>query len=121
MYYSFFKSVALLGVGSTAVISLAVLFLKGWAWSAGILVGGLWVFLNSCFLYQLLEISLHPKPGQNQKILLLSIVKFPVLYLVGFFILRTRVFPVTGVLLGLTLYFAALGIVWVRFNLGKVS
>ena len=118
MYYSFFRNVSVLGLGMTFIVSLVLFLLKGWAWASGTMVAGLWVFLNSYFLYQLLEISVHPKPGQNQKILLLSIVKFPVLYLIGFFILRTRVFPVYGVLTGLTLYFAAILAVWARFNLG---
>lgn len=116
MHYSFFKNVSYWGLGLIAVSSMALFFIKGWAWASGVCVGGLWVFLNSYFLYQLLEMGLNPKPKQNNKILMLSIIKFPVLYVTGFFILRTRIFPVYAVLLGLTLYFAALGIVWVRYN-----
>ena len=121
MYYSFFKSVSFLGLGLTVTFSVILFFLKGWAWASGVLVGSLLVFLNSFFLYQLLEIGLHPKPKQNEKILIFSILKFPVLYILGFFILRTRVFPVYSVLLGLTLYFIALGIVWVKFNVRTTS
>ncbi len=117
MYYSFFKSVSFLGLGLTVLFSLVLYFAKGWAWACGTLIGSLWVFLNSFFLYQLLDMGLHPKPKQNERILIFSIVKFPVLYVAGFFILRTRAFPVYSVLLGLTLYFAALAIVWIRFNL----
>ena len=138
MYYSFFKGVSFLGLGLTAVFSVILFFLKGWSWASGVLVGSLWVFLNSFFLYQLLEMGLHPaldtrnsqsfvkggvhpKPKQNEKILIFSILKFPVLYIIGFFILRTRVFPVYSVLLGLTLYFVALGIMWVKFNARTTS
>ena len=121
MYYSFFKSVSTLGLGLTALLSLTLFFLKGWAWASGAMVGSLWVFLNSYFLYQLLEIGLQPKPRQKERILIFSILKFPVLYIAGFFILRTRVFPVYSVLLGLTLYFMALGVVWMRFNLRGVA
>ena len=117
MYYSFFKSVSFLGLGLTAVFSLVLFFLKSWAWGSGTLVGSLWVFLNSFFLYQLLEIGLNAKPRQKERILVFSILKFPVLYIAGFFILKTRFFPVTSVLLGLTLYFVALGVVWIWFNL----
>ena len=116
MYYSFFKNVSWLGLGLTAALSLILFFLKGWVWASGALVGSLWVFLNSFFLYQLLEIGLHPKPKQKQKILIFSVLKFPVLYIAGFFVLKTRFFPIAGVLLGSTLYFASLGIVWMWFN-----
>ncbi len=121
MYYSFFKTVSILGLGLTAALSLILFFLKGWTWASGTLVGGLWVFLNSFFLYQLLEMGLHPKAKQKERILIFSVLKFPVLYITGFFILRTKVFPVYSLLLGLTLYFAALGIVWMRYNFRAVS
>ncbi len=83
----------------------------------GILTGSLWVFLNSFFLYQLLEIGLNQKPKKKEKILVFSILKFPVLYITGFFILKARFFPVYSLLAGLTLYFVALGIVWMRYNM----
>ncbi len=121
MHYSFFKNVSYLGLGLTAALSLALFFMKGWAWASGACVGSLWVFLNSYFLYQLLEIGLNPKPKQSHKILILSIIKFPVLYVAGFFILKTRVFPVYSVLLGLTLYFLALAVVWMLWNVRTTS
>ena len=83
----------------------------------GILTGSLWVFSNSFFLYQLLEMGLHPKPNQKEKILIFSILKFPVLYVTGFFILKARFFPIYSLLLGLTLYFVGVGIVWIRYSL----
>ena len=78
----------------------------------GLLTGGLWFFLNSFFLYQLLEIGLGNKSKHKERILIFSILKFPVLYLIGFFILKSRFFPIYSLLLGLTLYFTAFGIVW---------
>ena len=118
MYNTFFKNVTFLGLGLSAGFVFVFIFIKGWGWSAGILTGSLWFFLNSFFLYQLFQMSLNPRHGHKDKILIFSILKFPVLYLVGFYILRTRFFPVVSLLLGLTIYFVALGITWARFNCG---
>lgn len=121
MINSFFKNISFLGVGLSAGTALIFLFIKNWIWSVGILTGSLWFFLNSFFLYQLLEIGLGAKSKHKERILIFSILKFPVLYLIGFFILKSRFFPIYSLLLGLTLYFIALGIVWMRFNLGPAS
>lgn len=121
MMSSFFKNVSFLGIGLSSLTALSLLFFKGWIWSVGILTGSLWVFLNSFFLYQLLEMALHPQLKQKEKILIFSVLKFPVLYIAGFFILRAKFFPVYSLLLGLTIYFTALGIVWAKFNFGELS
>jgi hypothetical protein len=119
MYNTFFRNVSFVGISLSASTALAFLFLKDWLWSMGILTGSLWVFLNSFFLYQLLEMGIHPKAHQKQRILVFSILKFPVLYVIGFFILSARFFPVYALLLGLTLYFVGLGIVWMRYSLDR--
>ena len=118
MINSFFKNISFLGITLSAMTALFFLFIKNWIWSVGLLTGSLWVFVNSFFLYQLLEIGLQPNPKHKEKILIFTVLKFPVLYLTGFFILSSRLFPVYSLLLGLTLYFAALGIVWTRFSVG---
>lgn len=83
----------------------------------GILTGSLWFFLNSFCLYQLLEIGLGDKSKHKESVLIFSILKFPVLYLIGFFILKSRFFPVESLLSGLTLYLLSFGIVWMRHAL----
>ena len=117
VYNSFFKSVSFLGIALSASAAFTFLFLRDWIWSVAILTGSLWVFLNSFFLYQLLEMGLHPKAHQKEKILIFSILKFPVLYVTGFFILKARFFPIYSLLLGLTFYFIGVGIVWMRYSL----
>ena len=121
MINSFFKNISFLGIALSGSAALLFLFLKDWVWSAGILTGSLWVFLNSFFLYQLLEMGLNQKSKKNEKILIFSILKFPVLYLAGFFILKSRYFPIYSLLTGVTLYFMALAVVWLRFNLNGGS
>ncbi len=118
MRSTFFKNTSVFSVALSAVFAVLFLFIKGWIWSIGILTGSLWFFLNSFFLFQLLEMGLHPNPKHKEKILIYTVLKFPVLYLAGFFILTSRAFPVYSLLLGLTLYLVALGIVWTRLNTG---
>lgn len=117
MIETFFKNISFLGVGLSIGAALIFLFIKNWMWSAGILTGSLWVFVNSFFLCQLLEIGLQLNPKHKEKILIFTVLKFPVLYVTGFFILKSRLFPIYSLLLGLTLYFLALGIVWGQFSL----
>lgn len=81
----------------------------------GALAGGAWLFLNLLLLARLMEMAIDVKSrGKKDKILVLSVLKFPVLYLTGFFILKSRIFPVTGILAGLTAVIAAFAFQWLR-------
>lgn len=82
----------------------------------GIWVSACWIFLNSFFLFRLMQIGFEPKVRRSDKILLLSILKFPVLYIAGYFILKTRVFPAYSILAGLSIFIFAFIVTWVRFN-----
>jgi len=106
---------------NSAVLTLAgAVFFFGrglWLFGLGILVSAAWIYLNSYFLFRLVQIGFEPRVRMSDKILLFSILKFPVLYVAGFFILKTRVFPVYSILTGLTLFIIAFVVTWVRFNL----
>ena len=82
----------------------------------GIWVSVSWIFLNSYFLFRLVQIGFEPGARMNDKILLFSVLKFPVLYVAGFFILKTRVFPIYSILTGLTLFIFAFILSWARFH-----
>lgn len=118
MASGFFKNVSILA-GILTLLAAAAFVASGSIMAGfGVLIGAAWIFLNSYFLFHLLEISLHAaRPRLKDRILLLSVLKFPVLYLVGYFILKTRVFPVSGVLTGLTVFMAAFVFQWMRMNL----
>ena len=120
MRNSFFKGVAIAGFILSAAAALVLFFLGHWPWALGVLVSAFWIFLNSFFLFQLLEMSFSPaKDKPKERVLILSILKFPVLYVAGFFILKSRFFPIYSILLGLTLFMLAFSLVWFRFNFGK--
>ena len=136
------RSIVKIGGTGTLVVS-ALAFFWGYAasatktsadgsycllWVGAVLAGAAWVFLNFYFLFRLLDISFSPAPKSNpatqasagrDKILLWSILKFPVIYVAGFFILKSRFFPVSGILTGLTIFFAALIFSWGNFYRGN--
>ena len=114
---SFFKNLtALAAVFCLSTAALSLVF-GAPMFAAGLLAGAAWIFLNSYFLFRLVHVGLEPKARVNDRILLFSILKFPVLYVVGFFVLKSRVYPVYGILAGLSLFLLAFALSWVRFNL----
>ncbi len=114
----FFKTVAMSGLICSGLVSLSALALGRIVWASGVMVGAFWVLLNVFFLFQLFEMSMNLREPKKGRILLLSVLKFPVLYLAGFFILKTRFFPVLSLLTGLTLFFMVLAIRVARANFG---
>jgi CHASE2 domain-containing sensor protein len=103
------------GMSVIAAVALSATGRSLWAW--GVLASACWAFLNSYFLFRLLDISMQAHiEKRNDKILLLSVLKFPVLYMAGFFILKSRFFPILSILAGLAFFVAALVLVWVRSN-----
>ena len=106
------------GLALSGLAAAAFLPAGRWLWAAGLVVGAFWVFLNTYFLFQILEMGFNPKARHRDKLLLFSILKFPVLYLAGFFILKSRFFPVWGILTGAGIYLAAFLVGWARFNVG---
>lgn len=61
------------------------------------------------------------KPGHphKNKIFALSLIKFPVLYLAGFFILKSNFFSVISIVIGLTAVMFLVCVTWLRFNIKK--
>jgi len=68
------------------------------------------------FLFQLVQMSLNPVVKSKNKIFVVSVLKFPVLYLIGFLILKSRFFPMDSILIGLSIFLAVFLIAWIRFN-----
>lgn len=78
-------------------------------WTLGFLVAGLWVVTNFILMVKLLKIAALQKSRRNLYIIL--ILKFPVLYLLGFAILISKVFPISSLLAGLAIGLVITGIV----------
>jgi hypothetical protein len=73
---------------------------------AGILVGAIWGSLNLYFLTSLItEIFSPGKEVRKGKVILIVLVKFPLLYLIGYVLLIIKYFPAISLVSGFTLIF----------------
>lgn len=115
MSSEFFKKVSIAASALVALAAGAFLAFGRPASAAGTVVGGFWIFLNVYFLFRVIEAGMAGRHPKN--LLFLAVLKFPVLYVAGYFILKSRFFPVEGVLAGLTAFMAAFVVQWTRANL----
>jgi len=113
---SFFKRLSIGGWVLCGLASAGFLFAGHWKSSLGVMTGFCWIFLNMFFLFQLVQMSLNPVVKSKNKIFVVSVLKFPVLYLIGFLILKSRFFPMDSILIGLSIFLAVFLIAWIRFN-----
>jgi hypothetical protein len=94
---------------SLVVAALGFLFVTvyyNFRFGAGILVGTIWGCLNLYFLTNLItEIFSPGKEVKKSKVLLIALVKFPLLYLVGYVLLIIKYFPAVSLVSGFTLIF----------------
>ena len=94
---------------SAAAIALFTIARGHFGWAAGLLVSTFWSVINFSMIMGLLEIAiLKNSPSRLSAILF---VKFPVLYLAGYFILTSKLFPVMSIFAGVTMTLAVIGIV----------
>jgi len=96
------------------ILALVFAFMRRLADSAGILVGSSWLMANFLLTLDLLEIAILKRP--RPKLLSLLLIKFPVLYLLGYLILARKLFPALSLFLGMSLVILILGvsILWPR-------
>jgi len=88
----------------------AVLIANGQGrWAAGFAVAAIWSVLNFWLIIMILETAVLKRSGANLPGILM--VKFPALYLAGFWILTSRWFPAISLLAGMTLTLVLIGVV----------
>jgi len=90
------------------LIFLSVTFYHRFDYAAGIFIGCGWGCLNLYLLTNLITQATNPSRIDKKRIVLLILVKFPLLYLSGYFLLRLKYFPVTSLLVGFTLIFGVI-------------
>ena len=101
----FLNRAAKIGFSLSAAAAVAAIYLGHPFWAAGVLTASCWMFLNVYFLYRLLAISMRVETQKHPgRLLVLSVLKFPVVYLAGYFVLKTRYFPMESILTGLTVF-----------------
>jgi hypothetical protein len=77
-------------------------------WGFGFVIGAAWSTVNLYSTVSILKIGVLKKAPAKLSALIL--LKFPVLYLVGFAILMLKIFPPMSLLAGLTAALVAIGI-----------
>ncbi|MGB8656394.1 MAG: hypothetical protein WCE90_01250 [Candidatus Zixiibacteriota bacterium] len=83
---------------------VAVYYRFGFA--AGIVAGTLWGCLNLWFLTQLVTEVFSPgREVRKRRVVLIAVVKFPLLYVAGYILLKMRFFPAISLVAGFTLMF----------------
>ncbi len=108
----FLKHFSFLGLVLAALVASATLVLHDRRYLYGVAAGAGWAWFNFFFLSRLIEMGMSGVPAKKNKLAILSVLKFPVLYVAGFFLLRSRSLAVTGLLAGFTALFAAFLISW---------
>jgi len=97
---------------SLVVAVLGFLFVTvyyNFRFGAGILAGAIWGCLNLYFLTNLItEIFSPDKEVRKGKVILIVLVKFPLLYLVGYVLLIIKYFPAVSLVSGFTLIFVVM-------------
>ena len=89
-----------------AVIALiAVGFYYGLPYGLGIFAGAMWGCLNLFFIKQLVQNWLTLAPKDYLKIYTILGIKFPLLYLAGYGLLRIKYLPPLNLILGFSLIF----------------
>jgi len=92
-----------------AVIALiAVGFYYGLPYGLGIFAGAVWGCVNLFFLKQLVRNWLVAGPKDHLKIYTILGIKFPLLYLAGFGLLKIKYLPAFNLLLGFSLIFVVI-------------
>ncbi|MBU1317627.1 MAG: ATP synthase subunit I [candidate division Zixibacteria bacterium] len=77
-----------------------------WNYSLGIAIGLVFNCVNLWFVRGLIEQTVTLRDRRPVSIFLFSAIKFPILYLIGYLILKADIVPVTSLLVGFTLLFA---------------
>jgi len=88
---------------------IVLIFTRQWRFASGILVSSVWSATNFLLLIKILEIALLYKKRENLALILL--IKFPLLYLIGFLILASKLFPVYSLFAGSGSILLATGVI----------
>ena len=101
------KRLIVITAAVSAVATLILFVWQGISWSLGYLVGALWMTANLLLTFNLWKVLLLRQP--KAKVPLVLFIKFPVLYMIAYFILVSKQFPAESLLTGLGMTLLTLG------------
>jgi len=106
------KAINLIALAA-AIASVALIAANRLSWATGLLVATAWSMINFLLLTNILGIAILQQP--RKKLLGILLIKFPVLYLIGYLILVSKLFPISSILTGLvTLIILGAVTIWPR-------
>lgn len=117
MFEALTKDVWKIGMGASAILSVVLAASGRTPWAGGVMIGALWMAVSLYLLVQILAITAGA--GRKDRLAVLAMLKFPVMYLTGFLILKSRFFPVVSIVAGLTLVLAVFAYAWLRHFAGR--
>ena len=98
------KTTAILAL--VAALATSVYF--DWVFALGLLIGSVWGLVNLYFLKKIITEAISPGETRTGSVVLLILVKFPLLYIGGYFIVAWNFFPVYSLLAGFSLMFVVM-------------
>jgi hypothetical protein len=102
MDLAFLARVRKMSIITAAVISIPVAYYWGFGMGAAWLAGVAWSLVNLFFIGQVIKNVITAEERDLIKILVAVVVKFPVLYALGFLLLWLEQLPVVGLVAGFT-------------------
>ncbi len=90
------------------VVSLCISYYFDWKIGLGFFVGSAWSLINLFFIRTLIKEVVSPNEARKSITAVLALLKFPLLYVAGYFIVASEFFSVYALLAGFSLLFAVI-------------
>ncbi len=90
------------------VILLPCLYYFGVFPALAVFFGGVWGMINLLFLSALVRAAIRPDAVDKMQVAGLALIKFPLLYLSGYFLLKVKQFEPLHLLIGFSILFAVI-------------
>lgn len=90
------------------VVSLCISYYFDWKFGLGFFVGTAWSLINLFFIRGMIKEVVSPNEARKSITAVLALLKFPLLYVAGYFIVVSEFFSVYALLAGFSLLFAVI-------------
>jgi hypothetical protein len=99
-------------IKTTAVVSLVaslcISYYFDWRFGLGFLIGSTWSLVNFFFIRSLIKEVLSPEGLRKTITAVLGLLKFPLLYVAGYYLIKAEVFPIYSLMAGFSLVFVVI-------------
>jgi hypothetical protein len=90
------------------VASLCISYYFDWHFGLGFLIGSTWSLINLFFIRSLIKEVLSPEGVRKTMLAVLALLKFPLLYVAGYYLVKSEVFPIYSLMAGFSLVFVVI-------------